>query len=155
MAEKGTSRDVSAKRAVEIIKGPASNSEVMGLFRISAAGFADLLRQLYEKKLISEEDLKKRGVRFKLKRKQIEPESKPPAEKPKPVPELMPPPPRPDDEEFVDTVTLTEMLTFKGPGQVAHETEVQTAEIEPPDEEPDPKAKKGKFSITGLFKRGS
>lgn len=152
MAEKGSSRDVSARKAVEIIKGPATNSEVMGLFRISAAGFADLLRQLYEKKLITEDDLKKRGVRFKLKRKKVEP--KPVAEKPKPLPELKPPPPRPDDEEFVDTVTLTEMLTFKDPSQVVPETEVQTAEIEPPDVEPDPKAKKGKFKITGLFKRG-
>lgn len=152
MAEKGTSRDVSAKKAIEVIKGPASNAEVMEAFRISPSGFADLLRQLYEKKLIDEEDLKKRGVRFKLKKRKVDPKPEPAP----PKPELKPPPPRPDDSEFVDTVTLTEMLTFKDPTKTSQEMEVQTAEIEPPEIDPEEarKAKKSKFKITGLFKRG-
>lgn len=97
-----TSRDVSAKEAVSVIRSPMTNAEVMKLFKISAAGYADLLKQLYELKLITDEDLARRGIRVKG-RKQPEPM--------KPV--MLAPPPDEEDGEFVDTVTLTEMLSFK------------------------------------------
>ncbi len=114
----------------------------MERFRITPQGFADLLKQLFQKKFISEEDLSRRGIKFKV-------------VKPSPAseqPSICPPPPVEHDEEFLDTVTLTELLSFKPPGSSTVEKE--PAEIEPPDE---PKVrldeKKGKFSLTGLFKK--
>ena len=96
-------RNVSARDAVEAIRGPLTNAELLEKFKITPKGFADLLRQLLAHKLITEEDLNQRGIRFKLVKK--EPEI--------PTPSLLPPPPDEMDEEFLDTVTLTELLTFK------------------------------------------
>src|SRR5208283_1086413 len=98
-------------------------------------GFSDLLRQLLACKLITEEDLNKRGVRFKLIKK--DPEI--------PAPALLPPPPDEMDEEFLDTVTLTELLTFKpeeptAPGKKGEEkTDAESSNVKAADE------KKSKF----------
>ena len=96
-------RNVSARDAVEAIRGPLTNAQILEKFKISPAGFGDLLRQLLAHKLITEEDLNQRGIRFKVAKKEAE----------IPTPSLLPPPPDETDEEFLDTVTLTELLTFK------------------------------------------
>jgi len=136
-------RNVSARDAVEAIRGPLTNAQVLEKFKISPAGFGDLLKQLLVHKLISEEDLNRRGIRFKVKK-----------EAEAPTPSLLPPPPDETDEEFLDTVTLTELLTFKPeapttPGKKAGEK--QKTEISKVESEED---KKSKFSLGGLFKKG-
>ena len=138
-------RNVSARNAVEAIRGPMTNAQILEKFKISPSGFGDLLRQLLVHKLITEEDLNHRGIRFKVKK-----------EAEIPTPSLLPPPPDEADEEFLDTVTLTELLTFK-PGESAppgkksdEKSHVEISKIEPDDEED----KKGRFSLGGLFKKG-
>jgi len=145
MTETTTSRVLGAKEAIESIRGPLSNGQIMEQFKISPQGFADLVKQLFEKRLITEDDLNRRGIRFKVVRKQAPPQIIPP-----------PPPPEPSEEteEFLDTITLTDMLTFKVPDeQPAQETEEPT-EIPPPEEEAEELSeKKSRFSITGFFKK--
>ncbi len=140
-------RNVSARDAVEAIRGPMTNAQILEKFKISAAGFGDLLRQLVSHKLLSEEDLNRRGIRFKVVKK----EPQIPAI---PTPAILPPPPDETDEEFLDTVTLTELLTFKPeeprtPGKKKEEK--RPTEI--PDVEPE-EEKKSKFSLGGIFKKG-
>ncbi len=137
-------RNVSARDAVEAIRGPLTNAELLEKFKITAKGFSDLLRQLLGHRLITEEDLNKRGIRFKLVKK--EPEI--------PTPSLLPPPPDEMDEEFLDTVTLTELLTFKPeepptPRKKGDEkTHTESSDLKATEE------KKSKFSLGGLFKKG-
>ncbi|MFH0825817.1 MAG: hypothetical protein V2B18_23930 [Pseudomonadota bacterium] len=158
MAEQ-VSRDVSAKAAVELLRSSMSNGEVMKTFRLSSRGFADLLKQLYENKLITEEDLTKRGIRFKVQQRKKEAGGETTTTStPKPL--QAPPPPRvrdydeEEEEEFVDTVTLTEMLTFKAFDLGTPKTADEPQEIAPPEEDDtDSSDKKGRFKITGLFKR--
>ncbi|MEW6114650.1 MAG: hypothetical protein AB1664_21125 [Thermodesulfobacteriota bacterium] len=145
-----SSRNINAKEAVSQIRGPLSNAQLMEQFKISVHGFADLLKQLFEKGLITQEDLTKRGIRFKVLRKD---------EKPTRPPVILAPPPDEGDEEFVDTVTLTEMLTFKefgaaleGKDKRADSKHKQKSESEAP--EPETEEKKAKFTLTGLFKKG-
>ncbi|MFZ5865155.1 MAG: hypothetical protein ACOYXY_04670 [Thermodesulfobacteriota bacterium] len=145
-----SSRNINAKEAVSQIRGPLSNAQLMEQFKISVHGFADLLKQLFEKGLITQEDLTKRGIRFKVLRKD---------EKPTRPPVILAPPPDEGDEEFVDTVTLTEMLTFKEFGAApeakdkrADSKHKQKSESEAP--EPETEEKKAKFTLTGLFKKG-
>ncbi len=105
MVDKSTSRELNARVAVESIRGPMTNAQIMERFRITPQGFADLLKQLFQKKFISEEDLSRRGIKFKV-------------VKPSPASQqtsVFPPPPVAHDEEFLDTVTLTDMLSFKPP----------------------------------------
>ncbi len=141
-------KDVSAREAIEAIRGPMSNAELMRRFKLSPQGLADLLRQLFAHKLITEEDLQKRGARYKPGKKEPEPAVQPPP----------PPPPRPpllDDDEyaFLDTVTLTDLLTLKPlePPPPLH----KKAEPAPPsqEEEETPESKKKKFRFGGLFKK--
>lgn len=143
MASKTTSRDVNAREAVECIKSSLTNAQVMEKFKISPQGLADLLKQLFQKRLINEDDLQKRGIRFKVLKPQapLTPQAA-----------TLPPPPSEHDEEFLDTVTLTELLGFKPPAAAKQE---EPAEIPGPEEtkEPEPTEKKGKFSLTGLFKK--
>ncbi len=120
MAGTQSSRDVNAKQAVKLLRGPMTNAEIMDKLKITTNGFADLLRQLYQHKLLTEEDLQKRGIRFKAKKKDSEVSVPPVA-----------PPPDDHDEEFLDTVTLTEMLSFSGVSEAPRGGE--SAEIEPPD----------------------
>jgi hypothetical protein len=144
MVDKSTSRELNARVAVESIRGPMTNAQIMEQFRITPEGFADLLKQLYQKKLISDDDLSRRGIKFKV----LKPPSAPAQAS------ISPPPPVEHDEEFLDTVTLTELLSFKPQGPPAED---KTAEIPTPEE---PTAgsqgsqdKKNKFSLTGLFKK--
>jgi hypothetical protein len=139
-------KDVSAREAIDAIRGPMSNAELMQRFKLSSQGFADLLRQLFVHKLITEEDLQKRGARYKPGKKEPEPAA------------VLPPPPPPqlmDEEEysFLDTVTLTELLTLKPlePPPPPH----KKAEPPPPaaEEEETPESKKKKFRLGGLFKK--
>ncbi|MEW6349137.1 MAG: hypothetical protein AB1646_08745 [Thermodesulfobacteriota bacterium] len=147
------SRNVSAKEAVTLIRGPLPNKEIMEKFRISPKGFADLLKQLFAKKLISEQDLERRGIQFKVVKKEASPEPDNvtvTTAQPALAPPALAPRPRADDSEFLDTVTLTEMLKFKGPDSASAGVD----EIEGPDEEVhDIDGKKGRFTITGLFKK--
>jgi len=161
MTAKPTSRDVSAKAAVDAVRGPLSNQELMERFKISPLGFADLLKQLFEKKLISRDDMVRRGIRFKVKKAQIEPEPvvQPVAVVAPPRVPTLAPAPRADEEEFLDTVQLTELFTsFKRPSpSESEESPGEDASMlgERPSEDPqEPAGKKGKFSIKGLFKKG-
>jgi len=140
-----SSRNINAKDAVSHIRGPLSNAQIMEQFKISVHGFADLLKQLFEKGLISQEDLAKRGIRFKVLRKD-EKLTRPPV--------ILAPPPNEDDEEFVDTVTLTEMLTFKEFGAAPDKAKVKDDDSKRKQEpEPGSEEKKAKFTLTGLFKK--
>lgn len=136
------SRDVSAKSAVEAIRSSMSNKELMEYFKISSKGLADLLKQLLQKNLINEDDLKNRGIKYTVTKKPEPAKSAPVA-----------PAPREDDEEFLDTVTLTEMLSFKDPTSTPAGA---AAEIDNLDEEAEAEMddKKVKFTISGLFKKG-
>jgi len=144
MTETTTSRELGAKQAVESIRGPLSNGQIMEQFKISPQGFADLIKQLFEKKLITEDDLKRRGIRFKVLKKQA-------------PPQIIPPPPlahKEDTEEFLDTITLTDMLTFKVPGEQPVQEKEGPREIPPLEEEAEELSeKKSRFSITGFFKK--
>lgn len=144
MADTTTSRVLSAKEAVETIRGPLSNARVMEQFKITPQGFADLIKQLFEKKLITEDDLNRRGIRFKIVKKQDQPQIVPPP----------PSEPTEETEEFLDTITLTELLTFKPSDDQPNHKEQKPTEIPPPEEEPeDLTEKKSRFSITGFFKK--
>ena len=140
-------RNVSARDAVEAIRGPLTNAQILEKFKISPSGFGDLLRQLLAHRLLTEEDLSRRGIRFKLVKKEPQIPSIP-------TPAILPPPPDETDEEFLDTVTLTELLTFKpeeprSPGKKKEESQqTEIPEVEHEEE------KKSKFSLGGLFKKG-
>jgi hypothetical protein len=156
MTAKPTSRDVSAKAAVDAIRGPLSNQELMERFKISPLGFADLLKQLFEKRLISRDDMIRRGIRFRVKKAQIEPEPVAVVAPPR-VPAVAPAPSE-GEEEFLDTVQLTELFTsFKPPPPSESEEPAEQETVSPegrPSDPHDRSGKKGKFSITGLFKKG-
>jgi hypothetical protein len=143
MADQTTSRNLNAREAVEHVRGPLTNAQLMERFKITPQGFADLLKQLFQKKLISEEDLARRGIRFKVVKQTPSVQQA----------SIFPPPPVEHDDEFLDTVTLTELLTFKTPE--APRPAKEPAEIAGPEEtkEAQPDEKKGKFSLTGLFKK--
>jgi transposase len=145
MVDQVTSRDIRAKDAVDIVRSGVSNAEIMKRFKISAQGFADLLKQLFEKKLITEQDLASRGIRFKVVKKETVPE----------VPVIKPLQPMEHDEEFLDTVELTELLAFKvtedKPSQSPAQSPAAKPEEKPQREEPP--EKKSRFSLSGLFKK--
>ncbi len=95
-------RNVNARQAVTLIRSSMTNVELLHRLKISPKGFSDLLSQLFQKKLIGEEDLKRRGLRFKiLKKEQIA------AVPIKPSPASW----EDDEYEFPDTVVLTDLLT--------------------------------------------
>ncbi len=153
MTETTTSRDLGAKEAIESVRGPLSNGQIMELFKISPQGFADLMKQLFEKKLITEDDLKRRGIRFKVVKKQAPPQIIPPPPL-APMAPMAPKAPKEDTEEFLDTVTLTDMLTFKVPDEQPAQKKREPREIPPPEEEAgELSEKKSRFSITGFFKK--
>ncbi len=169
MQEKQSSRDVNARTAVEAVRGNMTNLELMERFKISPRGFADLLKQLFEKKLISEEDMVRRGIRFRILKAQAEIEPEVPEPAPEPKPKIAAPPapkassPKTkassdDEEEFLDTVELTKLFTTFGPTQQAEPEQapkkVSQPEEESKEEDDETTEKKNKFSITGFFKRG-
>ena len=142
MPAKGTSRELNAKQALKCIRSGMSNADLMKTFRISPSGLADLLKQLFEAKLITENDLFRRGVDFKVIKKG-------PAQ-----PAMIAPPPRDDDDEFVDTVTLTEMLTFSPPEKKSPPHTLDLDELPELEElEEESTDKKGKFNLSTLFKK--
>jgi hypothetical protein len=139
-----TSRELGAKEAIEAIRGPLSNGQIMEQFKISPQGFADLVKQLFEKRLITQDDLNRRGIRFKVVKKQA-------------PPQIIPPPPlapTEDTEEFLDTITLTDMLTFKDPDEQPVQKKREPTEIASSEEEAEELSeKKSRFSLTGFFKK--
>ena len=147
MAQPEPSRDVSAKVAVECIRSSMSNRDIMEKFQISSKGFADLLKKLLQKKLITEQDLANRGINLKITKKPTAPEKGP-----KQLPTLAPKPVE-GDTDFLDTVTLTEMLSssrLSGPPPSKGKSD---AEIGAPDEEDNAGGKKSKGRLSGLFKK--
>lgn len=150
MADKVTTRQVSAREALACIRRGMSNVEVMKKFKLSPQGYADLLRQLFQNKLITEEDLERRGIGFKVIKKKLEPE-------PLARPCVPVPPAAADDDDFLDTLILTDLLTFKSAGQSAS---APTKPRQPQPEHPQEKEedqnnadKKKKFTISGFFKK--
>jgi len=121
-----------------------SNTEVMERFKITTKGYADLLKQLFRKKLITEEDLTRRGISFTVSPK-VE-------DKPSPPPVIAPPPP-PEDEEFLDTAALTDMLALKPVSRSAAQGFDDPAEIGSLDDEAESAPKKQKYNLAGLFKK--
>lgn len=148
------SRNVNAKQAVELIRGSTPNGELMERFKISAKGFGDLLKQLFEKKLITEEDLNRRGIRFKVMKKDAIAAA--PAQPSSPVPSPVKPLPTPrqdEEEEFLDTLALTELLSFK-PQEAPPKAKKVEEEIPPAEEiRIETSDKKSRFSISSIFKR--
>lgn len=145
MADRDTSRDVRAKDAVDAIRSGLSNADVMRHFKISAQGFADLLRQLFERGLITQEDLSARGIRFRVVKKHIVATASQ-------IPE---PPPMEEPEDFLDTVELTELLSAKASADQAAK---QSAAPPPASSEEEARkselpAKKGRFPFAKLFKK--
>jgi hypothetical protein len=151
--EDAKTKDVSAREAIEAIRGPMSNAELMQKFMLKPQGFADLLRQLFLHKLITEEDLQKRGARYKPGKKEPEPAAAAPPPPPAPAP--VPVTAHMDDEDysFLDTVTLTDLLTLKpldAPPPLKKKPEVPA----PTDEQEEtPESKKKKFRLGGLFRK--
>jgi len=150
-----------------------SNAELMSKFKISAQGYADLLRQLFENRLITEEDLARRGIRFKVMKRDAAPmpSTLPPEEPEEPeeleaeeleAEELEAEPSETipvtmrvsDDEEegFLDTQELTDLLSFAPPKAKASAAPPQEPEIE---KEEDTTGKKSRFSLSGLFRKTS
>ncbi len=147
MAQPEKSRDVGAKVAVDCIRSSMSNREIMERFQISSKGFADLLKKLLQSKLITGQDLTNRGINIKVTKKPTAP-----GKAPKPVPRLAPQPDE-GDRDFLDTVTLTEMLSsgsLPGPPSGKDET---AAETRPPDKEDKAGGKKSKGRLSGLFRK--
>lgn len=151
--EAGTGRNLSAKEAVEGIRGPLSNAQLMQKFKISTSGFADLLKQLFEMKLITEGDLEKRGIQFRVVRREPE-TAKPKQPLPTSIPAHLP---TDQDEGFLDTEALTDLLAFKTPEPPAPHSVAAPPPESPPEKEnqPGPPEKKSRFSITGLFKKST
>jgi hypothetical protein len=153
MTEPVSSRNVNAREALECIRRGMSNAELMARFKISPRGFADLLKQLFENRLINENDLASRGIRFKVVKKEAAPEPAP-DKLAGGVAALLPPPEK--DEGFLDTVELTELLSLKMPGLSERDAE---APPPPPPQLPEedrdePKEEtKGRFSLSALFKK--
>jgi hypothetical protein len=124
-----------------------SNEELMRRFKITPLGLTDLLKQLLKHKLISEADLERRGIRVTYRKKKEQTREKPQA------PQLVASMSYEEDEGFLDTVTLTDILTFKPevtPPKKKERVEKHHRQPKAPPNEPQ---KKSRFSITGLFKK--
>jgi hypothetical protein len=156
MIETQSSRALSAKQAVEMLRSNMSNGELMQKFKISPKGFADLLTQLFEKKLISEQDLLRRGIRFKVQKKPGEGSATP-----KPLqqaPQAIKAPILQSDEpqeEFLDTIAIENMFSsFKPVEPPAPVQKGADNEISGPEEDIkiDESKKSGFFS--GIFRKG-
>jgi len=150
MADKGTCRDINAKEALECIRGPMTNAEVMTRFKITPLGYADLLKQLYMKKLITDEDLVRRGIRFRTLKKKEAPPPEQFVQLAHTQDSIQ------EDEQFLDTQALTDLLSLKPPVGSRGMSKKESEKTSPPKEEEqeaEPPADKNKFSITGFFKR--
>lgn len=134
---------INAKEALECLRSHMSNAEVMERFKITPKGYADLLKQLFRRKLITGDDLARRGISFTIAPKE--------PDEPEPIP--IAPPPAPDDEEFLDTAALTALLSLKSPAVPPARSSNGPAEIESPDDEGESANKKPNYHVTGLFKK--
>lgn len=147
MPIKQTRREVSAKEALESIRGSMTNAEVMQKFKLNPSGYADLLKQLFEKRLITRADLERRGIRFKLQSKQVEPFQGQRATMPAVE----------ESEEFLDTMVLTGLLSFKAPDEQSPRPPAKRplppTAVSNGEEEPDPSEKKKKFSLSGFLRK--
>ena len=135
------STPVDAKEAIACIKGPMSNEELMERFKITPLGFTDLLTQLLKHKLISEEDLERRDIRVTYREEKGE------------APQMVADTSDLEDEGFLDTATLTDILTFKPDTEPPREQERPEKPRQQVEEEPDQSEKKSRFSISGLFRK--
>lgn len=142
-----SSRDIDIREALASIRSTMTNAEVMEKFKITPAGFADLLKQLFTHKLISEEDLVRRGIQFRV-------VSPPAASEPVQQMPFVPRSPNQQDDEFLDTVELTELLSFK-PAQQSIPVQKSEPVEQPQESDTDrgQRVKKGKFGISGLFRK--
>jgi hypothetical protein len=147
MAENNTSTPVNAREAIASIKGPMSNEELMKRFKITPLGFTDLLRQLLKHKLISEADLERRGIHVTYRKKQAQ------AREARYAPQMVASISYEEDEGFLDTVTLTDILTFKPEAEPPRKKEPIEKPRQPEKEKPDEPEKKSRFRITGFFKK--
>ncbi len=96
------SRRVNVRKALGAVKSSATNSELKRAFGISDKGLEDLMIQLYDRELMTEDDLERRGVDVSTLRALKElgaglvpDETVPEEEAPK---------------QFLDTVCLTDLL---------------------------------------------
>ncbi len=144
------SREVSAKKAVELIRGNISNGDLMEMLKISAKGFADLLRQLFERKLIDEEDLAKRGIKYKVIKRDNMPVLPINSEEAVSGPV---PPQYEMDTSFLDTVELTELLSTSGSGAPILNENDANGDVENKKAEAQSSSRKSRFSFGNLFKK--
>jgi hypothetical protein len=157
MGDNNQTKDVSAKAAVDCIRSEMSNAEVMKRFQINTKGYVDLLRQLILAKLITEDDLTRRGIRMKV----LSPAQPPSSPKPIPIQQVVttgPVTPADDGDQFLDTAALVDLLSFGGSGKrkSANSSSASAEELkEESKEEPeaDVTPSKSRFSLTGLFKK--
>jgi hypothetical protein len=157
MAESSREKDVSAKEAVECIRSDMSNAEVMKRFQINTKGYVDLLRQLLLAKLVTEEDLARRGIRVRI----LSPAQQQSTTRPiqtQQVVNVAPPTPADDGDQFLDTAALTDLLSFgesekrKGAARPPDSSnEVQEDGKDQPDSDTTPS--KSRFSLSGLFRK--
>jgi hypothetical protein len=147
MAEKDASTPVNAREAVAGIKGPMSNEELMKRFKITSLGFTDLLRQLLKHNLISEADLERRGIRVTYRKKKAE------AHEAHQAPQMVASTSYEEDEGFLDTVTLTDILTFKPDAEPPRTKERVEKSRPPKKDQPEEPEKKSRFRISGFFKK--
>jgi hypothetical protein len=148
MTTQQSSRDVNAKEAIECIRGTMTNAEVMERFRISAAGYAHLLKQLFTLKLISEQDLERRGIQFRILSATV-------PEKPVQRAPLRRVGAQDVGDELLDTMELTELLSFKPREQTKSETKPEPVG-EPIQKQEPPRARKvekDKSGMSGLFRK--
>jgi hypothetical protein len=102
------SRRVNVRKALNAVKSSASNSELKRAFGISEKGLEDLMIQLYDRELLTEDDLERRGVDVSTLRALkdlgsgiVPDETVPEEDAPK---------------QFLDTVCLTDLLKSSGIG---------------------------------------
>ena len=125
-----------------------TNAEVMERFRISAAGYAHLLKQLFTLKLISEQDLERRGIQFRI----VSPTA---PEKPVERAPLLRPGAQDEDDELLSTMDLTKLLSFKPRERTESETKPEPVR-EPIQKQEPPrvrKVEKDKSGMSGLFRK--
>lgn len=147
MAEQDTSTPVNAREAIAGIKGPMSNEELMERFKITPLGFTDLLRQLLKHNLISEADLERRGIRVTYRKKKTE------AREARQAPQMIASMSYEEDEGFLDTVTLTDILTFKPDAEPPTKKKQAEKPRPPKKDQPEEPEKKSRFRISGFFKK--
>lgn len=147
-------KDVSAKAAVDCIRSDMSNAEVMKRFQINTKGYVDLLRQLVLAKLITEEDLTRRGIRVRIISATQQAAVTQPI-KPQQVVAVAPVMTSDEQEGFLDTAALVDLLAGNAPSARRNKKSIDPEPEEEIKEESvtDSTPSKSRFSLTGLFKK--